>query len=101
MILEQTRRIQDFISKNRGAAEKTSREHQGYRRRSSPRLDRQTRQTHFEFDDGDDNELAKNINDILSYMEESSKELNELKMDVQRLISHFSSVSSDQGSTHM
>ena len=53
---------------------------------------------------GDNYELAKNINVILSYMEESSKELNEVKMDVQRIIQHLSSeVLPDRGSsgTHM
>ena len=52
------------------------------------------------FDDGNNYELAKNINVILSYMEESSKELNEVKMDVQRIIQHLSSeVLPDRGSS--
>ena len=57
----------------------------------------------------EDLDLAKNIiNDILSYMEESSKEISDMKreltkvqMDVQRITQHLSSVLSDQGSTHM
>ena len=103
LIRDQTRKIEEIISKKRGNTEKaqTSRAHQGNRQRSSNRFDRQTRQSSFEFDDGDNYELSKNIiNDILSYMEESSKELNEVKMDVQRIIQHLSSeVLPDRGSS--
>ena len=98
LVHEQTRKIKEFISTKQGITEKvpTNREIQGNKRKSSTRLDRQMRQSSF----GDNDELAKNINVIMSYMEESSKELNEVKMDVQRIIQHLSSeVLPDRGSS--
>ena len=84
LVHEQTRKIKEFISTKQGITEKvlTKREIQGNR------------------SFGDNDELAKNIKVILSYMEESSKELNEVKMDVQRIIQHLSSeVLPDRGSS--
>ena len=98
LVHEQTRKIKEFVSAKQGITEKvpTNREIQGNRRKSSIRLDRQTRQSSF----GDNYELAKNIKVILSYMEESSKELNEVKMDVQRIIQQLpSEVLPDRGSS--
>ena len=100
LIHDQTRKIKEFISKKRGIREKlqSNGSKASGRRGFSSRNDRETRTSSFDYEDGDVFELAQNVNAILSYMEDSSKSveensesLNEVKKDIKLIIQHLSS----------